>query len=245
MDADDWDGADLRQMLARAAGRVSDRKLDLFNLWCCHALRPYLRDRRSVAAVRYAERHLDDGWPDGVERAAVRLAAEEAVEELAQWAHRCPRTPAEYRARRVYAQAAQVAKQAVANDLPNRGVLSNAQLTAYAYAWANDDSGAASPDDSPASQALREAHLRLQESIFRDIVGHPFRPVEFDPRWRTTDAVGLARAAYEDGAFERLPLLADALMDAGCDDGAILGHCRGPGPHARGCWVVDLVLGKG
>ena len=61
---------------------------------------------------------------------------------------------------------------------------------------------------------------------------------------RSTDAVGVARAIYDDRAFDRLPILADALMDAGCDDEQILAHCRGPGPHVRGCWVVDLVLGK-
>ena len=70
------------------------------------------------------------------------------------------------------------------------------------------------------------------------------RPVAFDPRWRTADAVGLARGMYEDRALDRLPLLADALMDAGCADEQVLGHCRSEGPHVRGCWVVDLVLGK-
>jgi hypothetical protein len=80
--------------------------------------------------------------------------------------------------------------------------------------------------------------------LIRDIFGNPFRPVAFDPRWRTADALGLARAVYEDRAFDRLPLLADALMDAGCAGEQILDHCRGPGPHVRGCWVVDLVLGK-
>jgi hypothetical protein len=80
--------------------------------------------------------------------------------------------------------------------------------------------------------------------LVRDIFGNPFRLVAFDPRWRTSDAVGLARGIYEDRAFDRLPLLADALMDAGCDNSEILDHCRGEGPHVRGCWVVDLVLGK-
>jgi hypothetical protein len=85
---------------------------------------------------------------------------------------------------------------------------------------------------------------REQCELLRDIFGNPFRPVPFDPRWRTTDALGLARGICEDRAFDRLPLLADALMDAGCDSAALLDHCRGPGPHVRGCWVVDLVLGK-
>ena len=56
--------------------------------------------------------------------------------------------------------------------------------------------------------------------------------------------VGLARAFYDDRAFDRLPLLADALMDAGCASEEILAHCRSEGPHFRGCWVVDLALGK-
>ena len=54
----------------------------------------------------------------------------------------------------------------------------------------------------------------------------------------------LAQSIYTDRAFERMPILADALEEAGCNDAAILGHCRGPGPHVRGCWVVDFLLGK-
>ena len=83
-----------------------------------------------------------------------------------------------------------------------------------------------------------------QADLLREVVGNPFRPTAFDPRWRTADVVGLARAIYEDRAFDRMPLLADALMDAGCDSDEILSHCRSAGPHVRGCWVVDLVLGQ-
>ena len=83
-----------------------------------------------------------------------------------------------------------------------------------------------------------------QARIIRDIFGNPFRPVACDLQWRTSDVLGLARAIYEDRAFDRMPILADALMDAGCADEQILGHCRGDGLHVRGCWVVDLVLGK-
>jgi hypothetical protein len=80
--------------------------------------------------------------------------------------------------------------------------------------------------------------------LFRCVFGNPFRPVTFDRRWRSADAVGIARGIYEDRAFDRLPILADALEDAGCDHKNVLDHCRKPGPHARGCWVVDLVLGR-
>jgi hypothetical protein len=93
--------------------------------------------------------------------------------------------------------------------------------------------------------ARRGIPCRTQADLVREVVGNPFRPAAFDPRWRTEDATGLGRGIYEDRAFDRLPLLADALMDAGCDDQEVLGHCRSPGPHTRGCWVVDLVLGKG
>ena len=61
----------------------------------------------------------------------------------------------------------------------------------------------------------------------------------------TSTAVTLARSIYAERAFDRLPILADALEDAGCDAADLLAHCRGDGPHVRGCWAVDLVLGKG
>jgi hypothetical protein len=88
------------------------------------------------------------------------------------------------------------------------------------------------------------AELAAQADLFRDVFGNPFRPVAVDPAWRTSTVVALARGIYADHAFDRMPILADALQDAGCDDEEILNHCREPREHARGCWVVDLVLGK-
>lgn len=84
----------------------------------------------------------------------------------------------------------------------------------------------------------------LQVRLFHCIFGNPFRPVALDPAWRTATAVQLAQGIYDDRAFDRLPILADALQDAGCDHDDVLTHCRDTGPHARGCWVVDLILGK-
>ena len=110
--------------------------------------------------------------------------------------------------------------------------------------------------------ALAEAHGRRQGSSFdrpdaesrellrgqadrlRDILGNPFRPVVFSPEWRTSTTVALAQGMYDARDLSAMPILADALQDAGCDSDDILDHCRGPGPHVRGCWVVDLVLGK-
>lgn len=86
-----------------------------------------------------------------------------------------------------------------------------------------------------------------QAALLRDIVGNPFRPVTIDPRWLGWDGgviVNLAGAIYDERTFDRLPILADALEDAGCTNGDILEHCRAGGAHARGCWVLDLILGK-
>jgi hypothetical protein len=88
------------------------------------------------------------------------------------------------------------------------------------------------------------AELAMQASFLRDIFGNPFRPVEYPPQWPTDTAVALARHMYESCDFSAMPILADALEDASCDDHAILDHCRGPGPHVRGCWLLDALLNK-
>ncbi len=84
----------------------------------------------------------------------------------------------------------------------------------------------------------------IQIRFLRDIFGNPFRPVTFAPEWRTEAAVGIAAKMYDSRDFGNMPVLADALQDAGCEHADVLSHCRGDGPHVRGCWVVDLVLGK-
>src|SRR5262249_15547114 len=83
-------------------------------------------------------------------------------------------------------------------------------------------------------------------AILRDIIPKPLmrQRVRRDCSWLTSNVTGLAQAIYDERACARLPILADALEDAGCTTADILGHCRGGGEHVRGCWVVDLVLGK-
>jgi hypothetical protein len=80
--------------------------------------------------------------------------------------------------------------------------------------------------------------------LYRDVYGYPFEVVTFERAWRTSTVLGLCRQMYDTHDFSGMPVLADALQDAGCDHDEILGHCREPGEHARGCWVVDLALGK-
>ncbi|MBA4189240.1 MAG: hypothetical protein C0467_14685 [Planctomycetaceae bacterium] len=84
----------------------------------------------------------------------------------------------------------------------------------------------------------------IQTALLKCLLGNPFHPLSVDPSWLTSDVVALARGIYEDRAFDRMPILADALQDAGCDNDDVLNHCRAERIHARGCWVVDLLLGK-
>lgn len=99
---------------------------------------------------------------------------------------------------------------------------------------------------SRASYLARLVEECCQAAMVRDIFGNPFRPLTFSPSWRTDNTVALTRAMYDANEFSGMPILADALQDAGCDSDDILNHCRNLNQlHVRGCWVTDLVLGKG
>jgi len=90
-----------------------------------------------------------------------------------------------------------------------------------------------------------QARKEWERELALEFVGpNPFRPVVFDPVWRNDTVLSLAKHIYESRDFSVMPILADALQDAGCEHVEILTHCRGDGPHVRGCWVVDLVLDK-
>jgi hypothetical protein len=120
------------------------------------------------------------------------------------------------------------------------------------------DVAALIPADVPGPSAeidpgIWETERTAQAWLLRDVFGNPFRPVSFDPSWRTSTVTTLAQTMYDSRDFSAMPILADALQEvpsarrkgfAGCDNSDILNHCRGPGPHTRGCWVVDLVLAR-
>ncbi len=102
-----------------------------------------------------------------------------------------------------------------------------------------------------ASQEAQDVELAAQAHLLRDVFGNPFRPRSIDPVCHTPTVKAIAEAAYEERTspaghldLARLAVLADALEEAGCTDADILSHCREPGPHVRGCWALDLALGK-
>jgi hypothetical protein len=83
--------------------------------------------------------------------------------------------------------------------------------------------------------------------VIRDLAGNPFRPVSVRRQWLRNNELAvqqMAEAIAAEQAFDQLPILADALEDAGCTEASVLDHCRGPGPHVPGCWVLDLLRGK-
>jgi hypothetical protein len=92
--------------------------------------------------------------------------------------------------------------------------------------------------------AINESWLEERPNLGSVGIGDPVRFVCLQANWCTTTVHALARGIEKEIAFDRMPILADALQDAGCDSADMLDHCRGPGPHVRGCWVVDLILGK-
>jgi hypothetical protein len=95
-----------------------------------------------------------------------------------------------------------------------------------------------------ASQAGRGlAPPDVQAALLRDLI-HPFHTAPFDPAWRASAVLALAQAAYDERQFDRLPILADALEDAGCTDAELLRHLRSETGHVRGCWALDAVLGR-
>jgi hypothetical protein len=103
---------------------------------------------------------------------------------------------------------------------------------------------AALNESSSSTTGQNAIESRMQAVLIRDIFGNLFRPVSLIPTWLTSTVLALAQQMYESRDFSAMPIIGDALEEAGCDNEEILNHCRQPGKHVRGCWVVDLLLDK-
>ncbi len=207
--------ADPEALVNFLRGRASDRKLRLFACACCRDIWPYLTEEVSRRSVEAAEAFAD-GQASKQELRAAKRAAGAFSDVQGAWVAAYVTVGAD-----AWTAAHDVLEHAVWAAVPHGGqLLVTDQRAALA----------------------RFAHL------LRDVIGNPFRPALADPAWLTwADGTvpRLAQAIYEGRRFEQLPILADALEEAGCADAAILGHCRSPAAHARGCWGLDLLLGKG
>jgi hypothetical protein len=143
-----------------------------------------------------------------------------------------------------------LAKEHITKGRPQDRESSHAQLAAHAVGWvAHKDARGAARTCKGNLQWIEtgQDQSRLVCDWLRDLFGNPFRQSVIGPdclAWNDGTVPRIARAIYDERAFERMPILADALEDAGCGDADILRHCREPGEHVRGCWVIDLLLGK-
>jgi hypothetical protein len=233
---------------SRDPGRMLDyhkpndkgRKARLFKCACCYLMWPLLVDERSREGVRVAERYADATATDKELKRAI--ADVEAAAALVERRRRGKKVSVGlFWARKA---AAKLAVDTTTN---------NGFWAAGVARWIRHpaEGGGKSDPTFPPSPLPISAPGKTQTYLYRwlahlvrDIFGNPFRPVAFSPEWRTSTAVTLARQMYDARDFSAMPILADALQDAGCDSDDVLTHCRGEGPHVRGCWACDLVLGK-
>jgi hypothetical protein len=240
---------------------MSERKQRLFYCACVSRILHLIPTEASRRCVAVAERYAD-GLADDAE-----LEASVADSIEACWADRQRRTRAGSPWHRFEVEAINAVGRVHRTEAAGRG----SSLRAAAEAWADAAGWAAltrayQEADAPqtandaaremlaqhvfdeARAAERKAEEGRQATLLRCIFGNPFRPAPaLDPawlKWNDGTVAKLAQAIYEERRFADVPILGDALEDAGCADADILTHCRGPGEHGRGCWVIDLLTGR-
>jgi hypothetical protein len=199
--------------------KAGKRKLRLFACGCCRLIWELLPDPRTREAVKVAER-----FAEGQASKDELQAAFQSVIGLTMGGY-SPTDPG--------VQERTAARMALAS-VKARAMSAAFDMTALPLPLAGYCAGEASGDV-------------LLCDLLHCVFGNPFRPISLDHAWLAWNdgtVRTLAQSIYDDRAFDRLPILADALEEAGCKSTDILNHCRGPGPHARGCWVVDLILGE-
>jgi hypothetical protein len=228
----------------QGSGRASDRKLRLFGVECCHRIWDLLMDQRSRRAVDVAEAFAEGlagkvalGAARGEARAAVRLVAGRNY-------------PSSYQ--RKIAQRAAEAAAGLTSKRVGKVICSVAGAAAEAAAEKAGLDGGRSGVHGLTRAARMHSESGSQRALLVEFLGPlPFRTMTVAPAWLAWEngrVKQLAQAAYEHRAMpsgclgpDRLAILADALEEAGCVHTEVLGHLRGPGPHIRGCWAVDLI----
>ena len=210
-------------MLAFLKGKASDRKLRLFGVACCRHIWHLLTNESSRQAVSAAERYADEE------------IGEKQFQKLG------------YGAELAYVEANFNVLNPDHSDPHRAGIDEATAIAAFWMSHVLDHSDLAA---EAAAEAVRQAtgtaedERQHQAALLREIFGNPFRPILLDSTRKTPTVLQMAQFLYEERRFEDMPVLADALEDAGCTDADILSHCRQPCEHVRGCWVVDLLLGK-
>ena len=214
-EADYLGGVEYRPLLVPHRHCSRSRRWRHFALACCRLLWPTLTEQ-ARGVVELAERFLDrQATEQELLSGRERLLPEQTVPAIDAVFHAAERT----------ARIKSVAR----HDVPVRC------LAAYSM--------------MSGKRVRAEVNAKIAHLV-REVFGNPYRTVVFEPAWQTAEVQSLARAAYEErleaGYLDpaRLNILADALLDVGCDQQDALTHLREPGPHVRGCWVLEHLLGK-
>jgi hypothetical protein len=225
-------GIDPAAMLTYLEGKVSDRKLRLFACACVRRYWNRLRWPAPREAVATAERYAEG------------QASDAELEERRQQAEMSamPGFAPEYEQPLYQAAWATTLESAIEAAQQTREFIRLQAVREAAYEAAPWENEARRNAEASA------AECRLQCELIREIFGNPFRPVTVDPSWLSISAGAgavILQAVDQEQRFEELPYLGDALLDAGCSNEALLSHLRSPRGHVRGCWAVDLLMGRG
>jgi hypothetical protein len=219
----EWMGCSEPKVMLEFLSNASQRQRLLFAVACCRRIWHLLTDERSRAVVEKVEQYADGL----VTIFDVSNASDIHDNAEATYDFKAPLWAAMY---------------AVSPSHCQKAAFEAVEAAGCATWWESI------PEDDPIisliESAGRNTETEAQRRILHDIFGNPFHPAKLDPSWLIPTVKALTQSIYDERAFDRLPLLADTLKEAGRHDAEILAHCRGPRPHVRGCWVVDLFLGK-
>ena len=235
MTESDWlTGTDYAAMTQFVAERLSARRQRLLAAAFCRAAGPLVSPPELLDALVVIERAADGTAPPGAQERARQTCRELAQRSFEVYAQSDSCEP------HVTSELAWAIAFAANNPLPLVAV-----GTRVATAVVEARTGVVLMVPVPGAEfaAANAAQARVMRGVVWEVAGNPFRRTDFAP-WRTGTAVALARQMYERREFSAMPILADALQDAGCDDDDVLRHCRDACEHVRGCWVVDGVLGR-
>jgi len=214
-------------------GKVSDRKLRLFGVGCCRRVWEHLTDSRARKALELVERAADGS--------DIRMKLGRAAVALGEVMYLLERRHGEFGYVYDYQWFPTEAVLSLLDPREPGRLAPTTRIGSVPYLITRFVRETSISEYRERDEMAEETAL---SNLLRDVCGNPFQPVSMDPSWQSSIAVALARTIYEERTFDRLPILADALEEAGCDDAVVLSHLRGEGPHVRGCWAVDLVLGR-
>jgi hypothetical protein len=221
-------GADPAGMLNHIGEQASDRKLRLFACACARRFWRLLRYPRPREAIEIAERFAEG------------RASSTHMEQARQQADLSAMTAPQFEVYAYMSAAATVADlplEAAQNARENARLMAVREASQEVAPW---------EDEVRINAEASAAECRAQCELVRELFGNPFRPVVLKRLWLdwSNGAVSsMARVIFDGEQFDELPYLADALLDAGCDDENLLRHLRNPAGHVRGCWALDALLG--